>query len=341
MWLSNPEAVVMRGEAGRVLLIAPRFFGYEQEIRKEIERRGSAVDWLPDRPFDSPWMAALTKVAPNLVLPYVDRLYERRLRELNPKKYDTILVINGQTLSYRTLSLLRNSFPTARTILYMWDSMRNRPNVVKNLQKFDATFSFDPNSSRRYGMRLRPLFFSAWIDSGIASNVDYHISFVGTVHSDRYEVIDKLRHNLGSDVSTYWYLYLKAPWVYYAYRLSKPAMRHACRSEFRFVPLEKVALQAVHSRSKAILDIEHPNQTGLTMRTFEAIGSRRKLITTNTRIEEYEFFDRENICVIDRARPRVPAAFLESPFLSISPAVYRRYSIEGWMDDVLGAGTSG
>lgn len=324
-----------RLDGKRVLLVAPRFFGYERDIRSEIERRGAAVDWLPDRPFDTPLMTALTRHKPQWVLPSADRLYERMLLQMGATHYDTILIVNGQTLSYKMLSTLRTSFPAARVVLYMWDSIDNRRGVVANLPLFDTTFSFDPLSARNYGMGQRPLFFSKGFERPADDDFDYHLSFVGTAHTDRYAVVNRLRRSLLPELRSYWYLYLQAPWVYYAYFVSNQAMRQARRDEFQFVPLNKTALQSVFSRSLAIVDIEHPQQRGLTMRTFETMGSHKKLITTNSQVRDYDFFNDDNICVVDRAAPRVPSAFLESPFAPISPELYRRYSIEGWVDEVL------
>jgi hypothetical protein len=327
---------VRRLDGRRVLLIAPRFFGYERDIRGEIESRGAVVNWLPDRPFDTPMMTALTKLKPQWILPSVDRLYERLLSEMGATHYDTILVVNGQTLSAKTLRRLRNDFPQAKTVLYMWDSIENRSGVVNNLPQFDATFSFDPANSRHYGMQLRPLFFSKGFERAPGGSFDYHLSFVGTAHTDRYAVVDRLRRNLAPGLRNYWYLYLQAPWVYHAYRAAKPGMRHARRDEFQFKPLDKATLQTVFSRSLAVLDIEHPRQRGLTMRTFETMGSHKKLITTNKQVSDYDFFNSDNICLIDRSSPRIPESFLESPFAQIPPSLYRRYSIGGWVDEVLG-----
>lgn len=324
-----------RLDGKRVLLVAPRFFGYELEIRSEIERRGAVVDWLPDRPFDTPLMTALTRQKPQWVLPSADRLYERLLMQMGATDYDTILVVNGQTLSCKLLSNLRTSFPVARVVLYMWDSIDNRPGAVDNLPLFDATFSFDPLNARRYGMRQRPLFFSKGFERPPHNDFDYHLSFVGTAHTDRYSVISRLRHSLSPELRSYWYLYLQAPWVYHAYRVCNPAMRQARRDEFQFEPLNKTALQSVFSRSLAVVDIEHPRQRGLTMRTFETMGSHKKLITTNAQVRDYDFFNGDNICVVDREMPRVPSTFLELPFAPLLPELYRRYSIEGWVDEVL------
>jgi hypothetical protein len=67
----------------RVLLMAPRFFGYEIEIADELRRRGALVDALPDRPFDSPIMAAVTRFKRSWTIQSADRLYQRMLKDFD------------------------------------------------------------------------------------------------------------------------------------------------------------------------------------------------------------------------------------------------------------------
>ena len=45
----------------RILFMAPKFFGYETEIARALAARGALVDLLPDRPFGSPFMTAITR----------------------------------------------------------------------------------------------------------------------------------------------------------------------------------------------------------------------------------------------------------------------------------------
>jgi hypothetical protein len=137
------------------------------------------------------------------------------------------------------------------------------------------------------------------------------------------------------------YLYLQAPWVYYAYRLGNPAFRGSSPSDFHFRPMPREAVLDTFNRSRAILDIEHPRQTGLTIRTLETIGSSRKLVTTNPRVREYDFHHPENVCVIDRRAPRLPEGFLEGAFRPLEPAIRHKYSIRGWVDDVVAGGEDG
>jgi hypothetical protein len=322
----------------RVLLVAPRFFGYEREIGDELRHQGAVVDWLPDRPFDSPAMTALTKLNSKWILPLAERLYERMLNEFGARNYDIVLVVNGQTLSRHTLQRLRRAYPLAQFVLYLWDSVANRPNTRDNFTLFDRVYTFDPRDAANYQLLLRPLFFGHGFNATepLTTPVSYQISFVGTAHTDRYSVVSRLRTGLREGVIAYWYLYLQAPWVMHYYRWTKPNMRHANVKDFNFVPLAAVDVQSVFLGSQSILDIEHPSQVGLTMRTFEALGASKKLVTTNADVRNYDFYSSYNVCIIDRETPRIPDGFLETPFRPLPEVIRKRYSISGWLMELLG-----
>jgi hypothetical protein len=321
----------------KILFFAPRFFGYELDILNELTLLGALVDFLPDRPFETPLMTAITKVCPGIIIPLAERIYERFLNEFGATNYDFILVVNGQTLSSSFLNRLRASFPSAQLILYLWDSVNNRPGILSNLRYFDKIYSFDPQDSSMYGICMRPLFFARHISPHprTHSTHQYHISFVGTVHTDRYIVIDSFRRSLDPSLRTYWYLYLQAPWVYYYYRFIRPSMKHSSAHEFSFHPLPKKQLQSVFSNSLCILDIEHPSQRGLTIRTLETLGASKKLVTTNATVSQYDFYHPSNISIIDRKHPVIPSDFLETPYVPLPRSIYERYSITGWIHHIL------
>lgn len=319
----------------KVLYVAPRFFGYEKEIENELTRRGAEVDFVLDRPFDTPLMKAITKVRREWIIGFADRYYSSALNELGNKEYDLVFVISGQTLSAHTLAGWRRACPAAKFVLYMWDSFANRRWAVDNLKFFDHCFSFDRNDSVKYSLSFRPLFFSPGFETVQQSEPKFDISFVGTAHTDRYAVVSAVRRKLGGKVNSFWYLFLQAKWVFWVYKLSNPAFRKARISDFDFSPLTKATVQEIFSNSKAVLDVEHPQQTGLTMRTLEALGAKKKLITTNVGVRDYDFFSPDNICVIDREFPGVPADFLYENYVDVSPEIYGKYRLEGWMDEIL------
>jgi hypothetical protein len=321
-------------EGKQVLYFAPRFFGYHTDIAEEFLRRGAVLDSLPDRVFDSPLMTGVTKLRRSWVIPAANKFYRDSIQSLGKKQYDLVFVVNGQTLSREFLQELRSSYPTAKFVLYMWDAVKNRQSVKENLNLFDFCFTFDLEDAENYKMIFRPLFFSKGFEENKDSEILYDISFVGTAHTDRYEIVKAVAAVLPEEMRQFWYLYLQAPWVFYYYKLTNPGFKNAVNSEFHFKPMTKEAVQSIFFASKSILDIEHPEQNGLTIRTIETLGSSKKLITTNKKISQYDFFSTDNICIIDRNRPQIPAKFFSTAYKTISPEIYAKYSLKGWLDEI-------
>ena len=323
----------------RVLLIAPLFFGYEQDIAAELTRSGHQVDLLSDRPFTSPIMKAIMRFSPQLGgYRAYDRYFLQRMEEFGRTDYATILVVQGEGVTASTLSEMRRSYPRARIVFYTWDSINNKPNAKRNLKYYDRCFTFDPVDAYCYGNFFRPLFYAEGFDQPTEISDIYDLSFIGTVHSDRYRIIRLLLEQLPAESRTFIYLYLQSTWMYGFRRLFTNTIDAAKREEFRFEPLRKDLVQTIFLRSHAVIDIEHHKQRGATMRTIEALGSRRKLVTTNKSLRDYDFFNSNNIQIIDRKKPFINRDFLSTPYEIVPDEVRRRYCLSRWVFEVCGEG---
>jgi len=319
-----------------ILLICPIFFGYEKSIENALVELGANVCHISDRPYKNQLLRALTNkflVIAQFITEYF--YYRRRLKDFAKTEFDYVFVINGQTCSSRLIRSLRSSQSKARFLLYFWDSVKNRPDSLKLAKCFDEVFTFDPVDSRKYDWILRPLFFTP--DYSLPKRegpYKYGLSFIATAHTDRFSIANKVFKQLGSGVGVFKYFYLQARWVYFAYKLLNNHMSGSCLGDFNFNPLDKAKIKEVFDHSLCILDIEHPKQSGLTIRTFEALGAAKKLITTNHSIKDCDFYNDQNIHVVDRACPRIPDNFLKTTYIAIPEVLYNKYSIYGWIEEI-------
>lgn len=323
-----------------ILFIGPVFFGYEKEIANELIAQGAAVDFLPDRPFASPFAKAVMRFKRSWVLPLADKFFMESVKGFARRHYDMVFVVQGEGLSLPVLKFFRSSFPRAKLIWYLWDSLKNKPALKPNLTAFDECFTFDASDANTYGMNFRPLFFTANFNNSDTSAVEarhkYDLSFVGTAHSDRYAIAAAVAKAMPLQTNFYRYLYLQAPWVYWWFKFSNPGFKSAHRGEFTSVALSQKEVQQVFFDSFAVLDVEHPRQAGLTMRTFEAMGAQKKLITTNKNVIDTDFFDAQNILVIDRLQvSKIPEAFFQSPYVPRQAELVQKYALSGWLRDVV------
>ncbi len=323
----------------RVLLIAPRFFGYEQEIAKELIRTGYLVDTLPDRPFNSPLMKAVMRFRPEIGgYRACERFFSNQLEKLGRSDYEIILIVQGEGVTGNTIVGLRKAYPKARLVFHTWDSIENKPFSTRNLRFYDTCSTFDQVDAKKYGMFFRPLFYSDGFDQPPEIEFEYDLSFIGTVHSDRYRIVHTLLKKLPPETQTFVYLYLQAPWMYDLRRMFTTTIDGAKPEDFGYEPLTKELVQTTFFRSRAILDIEHINQRGATMRTMEALGSKRKLVTTNANLRDYDFYNPINIQIIDRKVPCLNHEFLQTPYQPLPEEIRQKYSIRTWIREVCGMG---
>ena len=97
-----------------------------------------------------------------------------------------------------------------------------------------------------------------------------------------------------------------------------------------FRKLDRQTIADLFMKSKCVIDSVNPLQTGLSMRTFETLGSGTKLITTNERITEEPFYDPSYIHVIDKESPKIDVDFIKDQNYKISDEI-EHYSIHNWL----------
>lgn len=320
------------------LLISTNFFGYPQEIVKALAARGRQAVWHDDRPASDTLTKALIRVSPDLMKRKSDQYFERIFADVARHDIRDILVLKGEALSVDMIRKMRTVFPKARLTLYFWDSYRNMPKGSSDkVPLFDQTFSFDledvKNDTR---LTYRPLFFiEQYTDvSGIEQDID--VLFIGTAHSDRVTVLNRIAQAIPSSYDFRKILYVRSGLLHRIQKLTSASYRRTDERDFTFTLVPKTEVQQLVGRAKAVLDIERDVQTGFTMRTIEMLGASRKLITTNPSIKQADFYDPDNQCHVDRTRPIIDPAFLDTPWRPQDPALLRHYSLSGWLDDVLG-----
>ncbi|EEX2831637.1 glycosyltransferase, partial [Escherichia coli] len=81
------------------------------------------------------------------------------------------------------------------------------------------------------------------------------------------------------------------------------------------------------------IDIHHPSQHGLTMRTIEAVGLNKKIITTNADIKKYDFYDPKDVYVYQSGDSKLPDVFLSTSTTNFKNR--EMYSLKCWVENNL------
>jgi len=323
----------------RVLLITSILFNYHNLIKKTIEDLGAEVHLYDERNNPSSVEKILIRKARFLMNGRTNRYYDsvcKKEKDFNP---DYILFVSPEAVTKESISRMRQTFKRSTFILYMWDSVKNKhaQNIVS---LFDSRFSFDPNDCKQYNMVLRPLFFLPDFqknDNADNQEFEYDISFIGTVHSDRAKILLDVKNFCDREkLNYYFYLFIPGKLLYILRMLTDRSLRKWDKAYIHIDSISKEEVVRISSRTRCIIDINHPNQTGLTMRTIEMLGLNRKLATTNTNIRSYDFYRPENQIVIDRRHLSLSREMIRKDYVTIPENIYKRYSAEYWAKELFG-----
>jgi hypothetical protein len=237
-------------------------------------------------------------------------------------------------MSADIVRILKRRTNAGRLILYMWDSFLNKKNVVGAIKYFDRVLTFDPDDAKRLNLFFRPLFFTLG-NQNKKNNGEIDISFIGTGHNDRAKIIETIKNQcVKLKLKYYFYLYFQNKFIYYFHKITNKNFKHIKKSCFHFNPIDYDGYIKISERSKAIVDIEHQKQKGLTIRTFEVLGKEKKLMTTNKNIKDYDFYDPVNILIIDRLNPVINEEFINTDYRRLPITIYYKYSLDGWLEDI-------
>lgn len=325
----------------KLLLIMPKFFDYPQLIKEELSSLGYDVDFFDDRPGTSGIVKAIIRVKKELINSYIKKYFESIMETVRTKKYDVVFLISGQSLSFseKMMSDLKNVQPDARFILYQWDSLDNFPYILNMHKFFDKCYSFDRKDCENHrNLKFLPLFYSRRYEKiGAEKKQDYKydFSFVGTAHPKKYKFIKMMSEQLRRVYpNQFIYFFFPSKIVYYYRKFKNPELKKASIDEFNFVPVSGNKMDELISDSRCILDSAQDGQRGLTIRVLESLGARRKLITTNADVVNYDFYREENIYVYD-GNIDYDSLFFKEPYHDLPEQIYSKYSLKSWLSEMI------
>lgn len=306
-------------EHKRVLFLCPRFYTYTELLINCLSELGLDVTFYENKMFPSDLNCSINKISSclhKIKNPREKKQYEEKiLEECKDKKFDILFSINAFIISENLVNSIKKINPKIKTILFLWDSL-SYWKYSKTLHLFDKVYSFDHYDCKRYGLTYHPDFIL-----GITPIIDHkyhykvvHIGSVSIFSSHRIPILAKLKQicqnhrisnyitivtNIGEEwernkIKTLYKCitsnkYRVLLWRYLKYKDS---------DIFTNIKLPLSEVNQIENSAELIVDIPPLKQQGCTIRSLEALNRGQKVLTTNTSIEEEDFYDRDMIHII-------------------------------------------
>lgn len=315
----------------KITLVSFDNWGLNDGIAKVLQQEGHVVHHIDFSSFGYKYPNPLFKVY-NFVLKtflkknikniYYGKEIIKRLTEIGEKQ-DIILTIKGDFIDKKYLLKLKNY--TDKSIGFFNDSATRCPKINRVASAFDQGFSFEKEDCRKLNLK----FATNWIYKENRTNsgsFEYQIFNVSS-KDKRLPILCKIGSEMKSKNIKHKIMVLDK---------SKEAKQKDIEFFSKKICLEEISKYI--EKSKALLDVNREDQMGLTFRIFESIGLEKKLVTTNPDIVNYDFYNPNNILIIDEENPLIPISFFESDYEKLPQGIYQKYTIKGWIKNVLQIG---
>lgn len=277
----------------KIIFICPKFIGYNEVIKKEIENLGGSVLMFNDRPYNGVY-DFLKKININIVKAYQNVSWYLRLRKLGLASYNTLFVVRGEHVPVFVFDKCRKV--GLEMIMYQWDSVENC-NYLHQKDYFNRINTFDGGDAKFYGFDYFPLFYRReYEELELRNSKEKTALFVGTYQDKRYKSVLELKERLNK-IGIKTIIKIKIPFYHYIKLKLKGIVL-----EKKYLVFENISFTEMlnlYSDADIIIDAANDNQKGLTMRTFEALGANKILLTNNLSILEEPFYDSKNIKFFD------------------------------------------
>lgn len=305
----------------RILFICPPFFDYHTVIGEELNALGAIVDYFADRPLNFTYVV-LRNINEGLLLRYQKMYWKGIIRRILDNQYDYLFVIRGERLPKMFFDFFQSSSPKAHKIMYQWDSMKNN-DYSKILPFFHRVFTFDrADAEMLENTTYHPLFYRKEYEMIPASQNRHEALFIGTYQPARYQSLLKLiKHFNEMQINIKILLYI--PFYHYLKLFFQGRRVNLNITTFKSVPFKKVL--KMYEKASIIIDLAHEQQTGLTMRTMEALGANKYLLTNNINIKREEFYNEHEIFMISE-----PIKLSNEKPTAVSSKI-KKYRIDSWI----------
>lgn len=339
------------------LLCVPFFHTYHRDIENELERQNIRVVTVENRmlPLDPHVLNTRLRFFRKLYYQWKepDEIYGAQTFDpiLQSTAFDAFLCINLFACTPGLLKRIKSRNPSSTMILYLWDTTRvyDKPAC---LPYFDRIFTFDPEDAARHGWSYLPNFHT-WDSNEPDIKTDIDLLFVGTQHSDRYTLLQTLYHQaLADGLNTEFHLVmlyrnlLHFPVFYWMshlwpgersrqMRLERDLVRGKVPGKFLdYERMDYTEYLELFRRSRCILDIEMPWQSGYSQALILALASGKKVITTNAHIVNEPFYNPNQVQLLSRDNPHFDSDWIQKPFTPDRTA-FQPLHISQWIRTLL------
>lgn len=328
----------------KILILGLEMNGYTKSIKSSLEKRNYEVI-IFDKfvKINKNELSRIEKLVRILGLEFKIDFFKKKYSEIEKRKYfkyinelnfncDYVFDLVGQCKE-SFISILREKYSDSKFILYIWDDLKYKNNILKVKKYYDEVYSYNNEDALALSCKYRSNFYCD--EFNYKNEIkEYDFFYVGGLRDQkRIDVILGIDSILFEYKKKFSLIEKKRFKNYFKFKNYKKIKKYIEENSKIISEISEFT-----KRSKTILDIVYQGQNGLGLRPFESIGANCKLITTNSNIRNYKFYNKNNIFILSNDLSNIGdlKEFFMLPFKDYSDDIKYKYSVDGFIDDIFG-----
>lgn len=317
----------MQEEKKTVLLITYDNWGFNQYIADALEKKNYTLKHIDFHSFRYKYPSFFHKAfnfftknlgIGNLKKNHYNQTILNEIKSLS--SIDTSIYIKADFLSEKTIKKINKK--SQKSVLIISDSINRYPQTKNIISLFDKVFSFEKKDCQKYNLRFKTNFIYKTSDT-VLNKYQYKVFNISSFDK-RFPVIKKIAEVL-------YKMKIKSKIIIFTSKENNDPYL-----EFSKKPLSIEENNQLLEESEIMLDVSRDGQDGLSFRVFESLGLKKKLITTNKDVVNYDFYNPKNIFVIDNTDDiKIPESFFETPYIDVPHNILSKYLIENWVNELV------
>jgi hypothetical protein len=263
--------------------------------------------------------------------PKIQKRQEFILKSLEEKGIqDQILVINPELIDLDCHLKIKSY--TKKYITYLYDSVDRCP--VEHLLDgiFDDIYSFDKDDITKYNFKETTNYNYIEKPNLSSKNIKNQVLYIASF-DNRLEIVYKLRELFKKNMISFRFIVVGKKTS--LFKLKNMFFKDKIDGlELRRKRVEQEDLKKLYTETFAILDIVREKQSGLSFRIFEAMAFQKKVITNNQNVKNYNFYNSNNIWVIENENYKIDNSFFQTEYYPIPDDIYYIYTLDNWVNTV-------
>ena len=239
----------------------------------------------------------------------------------------TKIIINDAMFNNNILKYISKKNAVASKYVYYTNAVRNSRIKPNNIPKDWRVYTFDISDSKEFDIEYSPEYYTEHQEN-IKYDLKYDVCYVGADKTNvrlknLLDIKEVLRKN---KVQNFFHIFRVLK------KYNKYELQETTNMFLKYEDIQRIILE-----SKCILELQLEGQSGCTLRTLESMFLNRKLITNNKDIVNYDFYNPNNIFVIENAddfkdRFNDILKFMRSPYQKLPDMVKNNYKFCKWLE---------